>query len=137
MTDEAFTEEDAEHPRLDRFKARREMINTMIDMGVAPKTEQFVTPKGVHKSDKLKAWVNSQQQEENNELVQIGMEIHRPPGTGSIAKLLEEARARGLVNQDEAKDFQIFGTPKLDYFSESGIPKFSKHTHPIKKGTKK
>ena len=104
MTDEAFTEEDAEYPRLDRFKARREMINTMINMGVAPKTEPFVTPKGVHKSDKLKAWVDAQQPEEDKKLIQIGQQFDRPPGTGSIAKLVEEARARGLVNREEGSN---------------------------------
>ena len=100
MTDEAFTEEDAEYPRLDRFKARREMIN----MGVAPKTEQFVTPKGVRKHDKLKKWVDAQQPEEDKKLIQIGQQFDRPPGTGSIAKLVEEARARGLVNREEGSN---------------------------------
>lgn len=104
MTDEAFSEEDAEFSRQDRFRARREMINTMIDIGVVPKTEQFVTPKGVHKHDKLKKWVDAQQPEEGQKYVQIGLEIHRPPGTGSIAKLVEEAQARGLVNREEGSD---------------------------------
>ena len=57
MTDEAFSEEDSEYPRLERFKARREMINTMIKMGAAPTPVQFETPRGAIRATKLKELV--------------------------------------------------------------------------------
>lgn len=137
MSDEAFTEEDTEHPRLDRFKARREMINTMITMGVQSKPIQLDTPKGAVNASKLKEMYKDQNTEEGQKFVQIGLAIHRPPGAGSIAKLVEEARARGLVKEDEAKEFQVTGTPKHDYFCESGMPKFARHKDLPKKETKK
>lgn len=54
MTDEAFSEDDAKFSRQERFKARREMINTMKRMGVRPKSEPFITPKGAINASKLK-----------------------------------------------------------------------------------
>lgn len=137
MSDEAFTEEDAEYPRQARFKARREMINTMINMGVAPKTEQFVTPKGAIKATKLKEMYGHLSALEGNEIIQIGKQFDRTLGTGAIARLREEARTQGLEKQNEEKEFQIIGTPKLDYFSESTIPKRIWHNPQPKKRTKK
>lgn len=101
MTDEAFTEEDTEHPRLDRFKARREMINTMITMGVQAKPIQLDTPKGAVNARKLKEMYKDQNTEKGQKLIQIGQQFDRPAGTGSIAKLVEEARGRGLVSREE------------------------------------
>lgn len=93
MSEEAFSEEDAQFDRQDRFNARREMINLMIELGVEPKPVRIETPRGVHKSEKLRAFVEQARNAEaqSNEPV---MQIDRPPGTGKIGKLVEEARRR-------------------------------------------
>lgn len=117
MTEEAFTDEDSEHPRSDRFKARREMINTMKRMGVQPDPVQFVTPKGAINASKLREMYKDLTTEEDQKLIQVGQQFDRPPGTGSIAKLKEEARARGLIEPkaDETPKFKVTGKPILDY----------------------
>ena len=96
MSEEVFSKEDSEHPRSDRFKARREMINTMIQMGVAPTPVRFETPKGVHKHDKLKAMVDNLSNPEGQKFVQIGQQFDRPPGTGKISGLVELAREESI-----------------------------------------
>ena len=103
MSEETFTDEDSEHPRSDRFKARREMINTMKRMGVQPDPVQFVTPKGAINASKLREMHKDLTTEKDQKLIQVGQQFDRPPGTGSIAKLQEEARAQGLIepNADE------------------------------------
>ena len=116
MTDEAFSEEDSEYPRSDRFKARRKMINTMIQMGVAPTHVRFETPKGVHKHDKLKAMVDNLSKPEGQKFVQVGQQFDRPPGTGKISGLVELARKERLSepNQDESQRFKAIGKEKTD-----------------------
>lgn len=99
MTDEAFTEEDAEFNRHDRFKARREMINTMVKLGGCSQPIQLDTPKGAINASKLREMYKDLAAEKGQQLVKIGMTIHRPTGTGSISGLVEEARAKGLVPQ--------------------------------------
>lgn len=99
MTDEAFSEEDTEFNRQDRFKARREMINTVIRMGVASTPVRFETPKGVHKHDKLKAMVYNLSKPEGQKFVQIGQQFDRLPGTGNISELVELTRARKLIDK--------------------------------------
>jgi len=46
MTEEAFSEEDTAHDLLDRFEARRVMIETMVRMGVETKRVHYETPRG-------------------------------------------------------------------------------------------
>lgn len=99
MTDEAFSEEDSEYPRSDRFKARREMINTMIRMGVAPTPVQFDTPRGAINASKLKEMHKDSASEEGQKFVQIGQQFDRPPGTGKISGLVELTRARKLIDK--------------------------------------
>jgi hypothetical protein len=55
MSDQAFSTEDSEFSRRDRFKARRQLIETMIQMGVQPKNTVFETPRGAIKANALKA----------------------------------------------------------------------------------
>ena len=99
MTDEAFSEEDTEFNRQDRFKARREMINTMIQMGVAPTPVRFETPKGAINASKLREMYKDLNTEEGQKFVQIGQQFDRPPGTGKISGLVELARARKLIHK--------------------------------------
>ena len=138
MTEEAFTDEDSEHPRSDRFKARREMINTMKRMGVQPDPVQFVTPKGAINASKLKEMYKDLTTEEGQKLVQVGQQFDRPPGTGSLSGLREEACTSGSSKPktDETPKFIVTGKPILDYFQERHISKLSRHETP-KKRTKK
>lgn len=100
MTEEAFTDEDSEHPRSDRFKARREMINTMIRMGAAPTPVQFDTPRGAINASKLKELGRTLIKRDGEKFVQIGQQFDRPPGTGKISGLVEETRKRKLQNSE-------------------------------------
>lgn len=69
MNDQAFSADDSEFSRRDRFKARRQMIETMIRMGVQPKTVQFDTPRGAVNLSGLKALGREllQRKEQNDE----------------------------------------------------------------------
>lgn len=135
MTEEAFSKEDAEFNRQDRFTARREMINTLNRMGIHPKPVQLDTPKGAINASKLKEMYKDLPTEEDHKLIQIGQQFDRPPGTGSLSRLVEEAHARGLIeaNADETPQFIVTGKPRLDYFDESNIPKFARHETPKKR----
>lgn len=122
MTDQAVSEDEG-FTLDDRFNARRKMIEAMREMGAEPMPMQIRTPKGVHKSAKLRAFV------ENQKIMQIGQQLESPPGTGSISGLIEEACARDLIepNADETQEFEVTGKPILDYFEERHIPKLSRH----------
>lgn len=134
MTDEAFSEEDSEYPRLERFRARREMINTMIKMGAAPTPIQFETPRGAIRATKLKEMGRTHIDQAGDKFVQIGQQIDRPPSTGSISRLIGLTRKE--PNSSDEEKFQVIGKPKFDYFSESDIPKLRRHDT-LKKRTKK
>lgn len=123
MTEEAFSDDDAKFSRQERFRARREMIEAMREMSAEPIPMQIRTPKGVHKSAKLRAFVA------NQKFMQIGQQLESPPGTGSISGLIEEACARDLIepNAHETQEFEVTGKPKLDYFEGRHIPKLSRH----------
>lgn len=55
MKEKLFNSEDEQIPLHERFNARREMINQMIQMGVSPKPVRFETPRGAINATKLKA----------------------------------------------------------------------------------
>jgi len=101
MNEEAFSEEDAAHDLLDRFEARRVMINLMIQLEAPPVHTQFATPEGVNDSDKLRAFI---EQGTANQLPDTPTlrQIDRPPGTGSISGLVEEAKQQ-FQNHDKDK----------------------------------
>lgn len=124
VTDEAFSDEDSEYPRQDRFKARREMINTMIQMGVAPTAVQFETPRGAINASKLKAMHKDPASEEGQKFTQIGQQFDRPPGTGKISGLVELARARGLVEAktDGTENYKVIGKTITDH--EISYPRY-------------
>ena len=113
MTEEAFTDEDSEHPRSDRFKARREMINAMIQMGVTPSPVRFETPKGAINGSKLREMYKDPNTEEGQKLIQIGQQFDRPPGTGKIRGLVELARKERLTEAkpDETQSSKVIGKP--------------------------
>lgn len=131
MTEEAFTEEDAEYHRLDRFTARREMINTLKRMGIRPRPMQLDTPKGAIKASKLKEMYKDLTTEEDKKLIQIGQQFDRPPVTGKISGLVELTRKERLaepkMNATQG-EFKVVGKAKLDYFTKSGIPKLARHS---------
>jgi hypothetical protein len=90
MSEDTFYEDDDINDLQERFKARREEIYRRIEQGIPPEPMQFVTPRRVHKSDKLRAMVESLTKAAT--VIQVGETIDRPPGTGSIGELAEEAR---------------------------------------------
>lgn len=57
MSEDTFYEDEAINDLQERFKARREEIYQRIELGIPPEPMQIVTPRGVHKSDKLRAFV--------------------------------------------------------------------------------
>lgn len=91
MSDEDFSEDDSQFDRHDRFKARREMLNLMVELGVPIKSVRIETPRGVHKADKLRAFVEEHNAKGIRGTPTLG-QIDRPPGTGKISGLIEEAR---------------------------------------------
>lgn len=58
MSEEAFSTEDSKFSRQDRFKSRRQMIETMVKMGVQPKNTVFETPRGAINANALKTLGN-------------------------------------------------------------------------------